>query len=227
MKGLTKLVALGAVVAASASVASATPITAGQTVTADSTINANPGTILASVVGGSLNAATYTGSYNEFVYTDTTSPYASSCGSSCLTFVFTFSNNASSPNAIERASDGDGIDSFAGFETNVGYHVGAGDYGSDAPDTIDETLFGTIEFNFPATDAVAPGTGTAYLVIQTNATQFAPGFFGVIDSSTDTVAGYVPMAATPEPNSLVLLGTGLAGAAGLLFMRRRTAQGIL
>ena len=51
--------------------------------------------------------------------------------------------------------------------------------------------------------------------------------FASVSTGTDTYSGQfqVPPGFVPEPSSLVLLGTGLLGAAFLLFRRRRTSKG--
>jgi hypothetical protein len=219
MTSLRKVMIFCAFAAASASFAHATPITpGGPAVTATNAITVtNDGTV--GSISGTLSAPTFTGTYTELVIRDGSNPY----GNDRLTFLITVSSDASSANGIEQISAGDGPGSFGRFPTvNVGYLAGAGEKGTDVPLTILETDYGTVAFDFTNTDAIAPGTGTQYLVIQTAATDFTTGYIGAIDSSTSTVDGYVPVGPTPEPSSLALLGTGLIGGTSILLRRRRT-----
>lgn len=86
-----------------------------------------------------------------------------------------------------------------------------------------------VGFNFPTPGfQVDPGETSLLLLIQTNATFYAPGFVSVINSGTTTQLAFQPSATAapptdvPEPASMVLLGIGLFGI-GAATWRKRNA----
>jgi hypothetical protein len=165
------------------------------------------GTLLFSTGLLPFASATFSGSLGSQVYNnDASNPF----GPNALTFVYQLIENAGSPDPIDRLT----VSSFTGFQTDVSFTPVPG---PTAPSTVSRSLNGSVvgfEFNqpgFPLTGVATP------VVIQTNATNWAPTLASLIDGSATSVASLAPSAIIPEPATMALL----AGALALLASPRR------
>lgn len=200
--------------------ANASPLLPGQNGQTPDLLTTSAGTLLASSTSA-LTTVSYTASVTSAVYRNS---------NGTLDFYYQVTNTSSGSlnDTLGRLTGG----SFTGFNTDVFYRTDGASLGNgfvngtNPPSSADRDANGqTVGFSFsePANNLIAPGQSSFVLVIRTNATMFSQGTTGVIDRTAGTVLTYQP-ASVPEPASMLLLGTGIAGLAARLRKRRKDEQ---
>ena len=105
-----------------------------------------------------------------------------------------------------------------GFNTDVFTNIDGS--GTTQPSDAARSTSGVV-VGFDFNPNLLPVSTSYLLIVDTNATSWVAGPMSVIDDNTFTTPGFAP-AATPEPSTLSLLGTGLlAAGAGLRRKMRR------
>jgi hypothetical protein len=202
-----------ALVVISASRASASFMAPGASLSASPEPDPIGGIVVGTTGPVPFATASYSGTLDSSVISgDASNPFGG------LTFTYLLTNSAVSTGEIDRLS----INDYAGFLVDASYQVPT----AGLPPTLMNRsgLGDVVGFNYVGAPVGAgvltPGSSSALMVVQTNATLFAPTLVSVLNGLGTMVSSLGP--AVPEPCSLVLGGIGTAVAA--IFRSRRRSR---
>ena len=155
---------------------------------------------------GTITTPTFTDTYSTWVVQDPGNTFCANC----LDFIYQYS--LLGPDINQRYS----MSSFAGFMVDAGTNP----FGVHDPITVSRSLTAggpVVSFNFDQfADEMLPGETTVWLIIETNAVTYTSGFLSAQDGTAGSGVGFAPLAAVPEPSSMLLMGGGLLALGGYL-----------
>lgn len=218
MKFNMKKTALVLALAAAAAGAQATVLMSGViTANVDIVPGSFGGTLLDSAITNISNAS-YSGIARAAVYDTGTG----------LDFYYQFTNDANSVHGVERFTGTDFTALNVGivnvYQTNAAFDIFVA--GTEESDYADRTNAGVIGFSFTpnSLSPINPGLSSFTQIIRTDARDYAPGNFGLLNGVGDNAQGFGVAAPVPEPETYAMLLAGL-GLVGTIIRRRKAKQG--